>query len=148
MLCSTPVSCSQADNILIPNPVFPYNIYIGPYSGNKIIYCKIIFFCDSGCNFTTIILQYPMYRQLGNRNECTCAVLKRLLLYHVPSTAYTAQGAGAVKKIKAQNVQIILKQFSTGVRESSFMSENNKMRSILEIMNDVLSTVRDYYESE
>ena len=28
------------------------------------------------------------------------------------------------------------------------MSENNKMRSILEIMNDVLSTVRDYYDSE
>ena len=28
------------------------------------------------------------------------------------------------------------------------MSDNNKMRSILEIMNDVLSTVRDYYDSE
>ena len=41
-----------------------------------------------------------------------------------------------------------MKQFSTGVRESSFMSDNNKMRSILEIMNDVLSTVRDYYDSE
>lgn len=28
------------------------------------------------------------------------------------------------------------------------MSENNKIRSILEIMNDVLSTVRDYYDAE
>ena len=28
------------------------------------------------------------------------------------------------------------------------MSENYKQRSILEIMNDVLGTIRDYYDSE
>ena len=66
----------------------------------------------------------------------------------IPHAKYRVHGArcGSSKKIKAQNVQIILKQFSTGVRESSFMGDNNKMRSILEIMNDVLSTVRDYYK--
>ena len=68
----------------------------------------------------------------------------------IPHAKYRVHGArcGSSEKIKAQNVQIILKQFSTGVRESSFMGDNNKMRSILEIMNDVLSTVRDYYDSE
>ena len=68
----------------------------------------------------------------------------------IPRIRYRIHGIryGSSKKIKAQNVQIILKQFSTGVRESSFMGDNNKMRSILEIMNDVLSTVRDYYDSE